>query len=188
MQKIVWFIIFITLIHAQKNILIDLTSQTLKAIENKQVVLTSSITSGRAGYATPSGNFKILNKEKMHISNRYPLVDKKAGIRGGAKMPYMLRVTNTGVAIHAGEMVDYPDSHGCIRLPYGKAMQLYKWTDIGTKISIAGSAPYDDKINKMRLGILKQKKYRHKKKSPLFFRSSPPVKWVDASLAYYDQL
>lgn len=181
MRIIIILFICSFMLHAEKTIIIDLTRQVLLAKENNKTILTSPISSGRAGYETPSGNYSLIEKEKMHISNRYPIKDKKANIRGGAKMPYMLRVTNTGIAIHAGEMVPYPDSHGCVRIPYGKAMQLYKWADIKTPISIIGKTSYDDETNQMRLKLLKPKKY-------LDFYHSKPIQWVDDSLDYYNQM
>jgi len=184
MNKMIFLILFSTFLIADKVIEIDLSNQTLTAKNNDTVALQSTICSGRAGYSTPSGKFKILEKERMHISNRYPIVDKEAGIRGGAKMPYMLRVTNTGVAIHAGEVVNYPDSHGCIRVPYGKAMQLFKWTDIGTKVKIIGKTSYGDSINQMRISLQKDKKSTKKKKR--IYKNS--VQWVDDHLSYYDNL
>ena len=187
MKKIALFIVITSYLFADKIIEIDLSNQTLTAMEGENSIIQSSICSGRVGHATPRGTFKILGKNKMHISNRYPIVDKEAGIRGGAKMPYMLRVTNTGIAIHAGEILNYPDSHGCIRLPYGKAMQLFKWTDVGTKVKIVGETPYEDSINKMRIALLENKKstqQSNKKKR----NTVNTVKWVDDHLSYYDDL
>jgi len=187
MNKLIFYILLCTYVFADKSIEINLSTQTLTAKDGESIHLKSRICSGRVGYATPVGQFKILGKERLHVSNRYPIVDKEAGIRGGAKMPYMLRVTNTGVAIHAGEMVPYPDSHGCIRIPYGKAMQLFRWADIGTRVKIVGTAPYTDSINRMRAALLKNKKstkYSARKKK----RNTNTVKWVDDYLSYYDKL
>jgi len=188
MKKITLFLFLSTLVFSDKVLEINLTDQTLTAKDDKTIALKSPICSGKVGYTTPTGKFKILGKNKMHISNRYPIVDKEAGIRGGAKMPYMLRVTNTGIAIHAGEMVKYPDSHGCIRIPYGKAMQLFKWTDVGTKVKIVGKTPYGDSINKMRLAMKKNKKHSKKSKNKTPKNYSNTVKWIDSHLSYYDNL
>ena len=184
MNKLIFFIFLCMDLFADKVIEIDLSTQTLTAKNGDKIDLTSSICSGRVGYPTPKGYFKILGKERMHISNRYPIVDKKADIRGGAKMPYMLRVTNTGVAIHAGEMVTYPDSHGCIRIPYGKAMQLFKWSEVGTNVKIFGQAPYDDSINQMRMALLKNKKSTKISER----KNVNTIDWVDEHLSYYDEL
>ena len=186
MNKLIFCIFLSTCIFADKTIEIDLSTQTLTAKDGDKVDLKSSVCSGRVGHPTPVGKFKILGKERLHISNRYPIVDKEAGIRGGAKMPYMLRVTNTGVAIHAGEMVKHPDSHGCIRIPYGKAMQLFKWADVGTKVKITGQTPYDDPINQMRTALLKNKKVTNSSRRQK--NNLNTIDWVDDHLSYYDNL
>jgi hypothetical protein len=56
-------------------------------------------------------------------------------------MPYMQRLTNGGVALHAGHVPGYPASHGCIRLPYGFARQLYAMTDWTTRVIVTREAP-----------------------------------------------
>ena len=58
-------------------------------------------------HETPTGIFTILEKNRYHYSNLY----------GGAPMPFMQRITNSGVALHEGVLPGYPASHGCIRLP-----------------------------------------------------------------------
>ncbi len=52
-------------------------------------------------------------------------------------MPFMQRVTNSGVALHAGDLPGYPASHGCIRLPYSFARSLFGITDIGARVIIS---------------------------------------------------
>ncbi len=189
MNKIIFFSLVFSNIFAGKLIEIDLFSQTLSAINGGKIDLSSKICSGRYGHETPTGQYRILGKEKMHISNLYPIKDKTANIRGGARMPYMLRVTNSGIAIHAGEVVSYPDSHGCIRVPYGKAMQLYKWADIGTKIKIIGKTPYGDDINQMRKLLLKKDKSIKKKRQQKSVHKVPrSIQWVEDHLSYYDSL
>ena len=168
---------------------IDLKKQTLTVVDNNTIILTSKITSGRIGHETPRGIFKVLSKERIHISNLYPLYED--GTKGGAKMPYMLRLTNSGVAIHAGEMVKYPDSHGCIRVPYGKAMKLFKIIDIGTKVIIKNRPDFNDSINiarKKELEFEKTLHYSSKKKKNRKKEVAKNVKWVEKELSYYNDL
>src|SRR5262249_38501288 len=70
-------------------------------------IARSSVSTGRPGHPTPTGVFTILEKEPRHVSTIYK----------GAEMPYMERITWGGIALHAGDLPGYPDSHGCIRLP-----------------------------------------------------------------------
>src|SRR5258708_15185628 len=66
------------------------------------------------GHPTPMGVFSIIQKHKFHHSNIY----------SGAPMPYMQRITWSGVAMHAGVIPGYPASHGCIRMPMNFAVKM----------------------------------------------------------------
>ena len=52
-------------------------------------------------------------------------------------MPYMQRITWSGIALHAGDLPGYPASHGCIRLTHDFAIQLWHLTKRGTRVIIA---------------------------------------------------
>ena len=88
---------------------------------------------GRPGHPTPTGVFTILEKEVHHTSSIYK----------GAEMPYMERVTWGGIALHAGDLPGYPDSHGCVRLPLEFSKLLFGVTMKGATVVIADqrSAP-----------------------------------------------
>src|ERR1700683_2640650 len=73
------------------------------------------ISTGMPGHPTPMGVFSVLEKEKMHHSNIY----------SGAPMPFMQRITWSGVAIHAGVLPGYPASHGCIRMPMAFDVEMH---------------------------------------------------------------
>jgi hypothetical protein len=125
-----------------KRIVVDLNRQKLYAYEDNRLFMSSRISSGKVGHETPSGKFKILEKQKVHISNLYPPPN------GGAEMPYMLRIGWDGVAIHLGYVPNYPASHGCIRVPNGNAQRLYRWADVGTPVIVEGKAPVRNDIGK----------------------------------------
>ena len=82
---------------------------------------------------SPTGVFTILEKEVHHTSSIYK----------GAEMPYMERVTWGGIALHAGDLPGYPDSHGCVRLPLEFSKLLFGVTMKGATVIIANahSAP-----------------------------------------------
>jgi hypothetical protein len=122
---IVLISIFLTLTYAQKQIIVDLKNQKIYAIEDNIIVMDSKISSGKKGYNTPTGKFMILEKQKYHISTIYNL-----------PMPYMLRLTNRGVAIHQGYVPNYPASHGCIRIPKSFANKLFDWTPNKTTVHV----------------------------------------------------
>ena len=124
----------ITNLYGSKSLVINLSSQTISAKENGNVLFSRSVSTGRSGRETPSGSFRILEKDKFHISNKYPEP------HGGARMPYMLRLTNGGIAIHQGYLPGYPASHGCIRVSKSTALKLWRWAGVGTRVTIRGSA------------------------------------------------
>jgi len=125
----------ITQLYAEKYILVDLDTQMAYALENGDVVLEGRISTGKKGHRTPTGYYTILEKKRRHKSNLWPRP------KGGAKMNYMLRLTNSGIAMHLGPVPDWPASHGCIRMKNGFAQRLWKWADVGTEVEISGYAP-----------------------------------------------
>ena len=76
---------------------------------------------------TPVGVYSVLQKEVDHTSNIYD----------DAKMPFMQRITWSGVALHAGALPGYPASHGCIRLPLSFAEKIFDKTNLGLRVVIS---------------------------------------------------
>jgi hypothetical protein len=109
-------------------IIVSLPKQRVYVYRNGILIGSSSCSTGKEGYETPTGVFTILEKEEEHYSNTYD----------DAQMPMMERLTWDGVAIHAGNLPGYPASHGCVRLPRAFADKLYGVTQIGTPVIIAG--------------------------------------------------
>ena len=120
---------------ANKKIVVDISKQEAYAYEDGKLLMKGWISSGKPGFETPKGRYRVLAKEKFHISNEWPKPD------GGAEMPFMLRLTWSGVAIHLGYVPNYPASHGCVRAKDRLAQELYKWADIGTRVIIKGKEP-----------------------------------------------
>lgn len=87
-------------------------------------VIRARISSGRTGYESPVGVFSILQKNRDHHSNLYD----------DASMPFMQRLTWSGVALHAGDLPGYPASHGCVRLPYSFAEDIFSRTKVGMRV------------------------------------------------------
>ncbi len=108
-------------------LVVSINNQTVTVYDDGKVIAKSPISSGMRGHDTPTGIFSILEKNRTHFSNLY----------GGAPMPFMQRVTNSGVALHAGDLPGYPASHGCIRLPYSFARSLFGITDVGARVIIS---------------------------------------------------
>jgi len=88
---------------------------------------TAPVSTGMAGHRTPTGVFSVIQKNRWHRSNIY----------SNAPMPYMQRLTWSGIALHAGVLPGYPASHGCIRLPTAFAQQLWGMTRLGARVVVA---------------------------------------------------
>src|SRR5262245_25194750 len=86
-------------------------------------LLDAPVSSGSAGYETPAGIFSIVQKKEEHRSNLYD----------DGEMPFMQRITWTGIALHAGNLPGHPASHGCVRLPMAFARQLFDMTEMGMR-------------------------------------------------------
>ncbi len=139
MKKILLFsALFVTLTltaSASKRIVVNLSQQRACAYEGSQTAFCGNISTGKPGHRTPTGHFRVLEKDVDHISSKYPAPN------GGAKMHYMLRVTGSGIAMHLGYVPNYPASHGCIRMQNGFAQRMYRWAHVGVPISIIGRPP-----------------------------------------------
>jgi len=137
-RVLILFAIAVIAVRAEKEIIIDLHKQKAYALEDDEVVFSGRVSTGKRGHRTPTGYYRVLDKELKHISNRWPKPN------GGAKMPYMLRLTNSGIAMHLGYTPRYPASHGCIRMKNGFAQKMYKWAPIGTPVTIEEDSYIED--------------------------------------------
>ncbi len=93
-------------------------------------ILEAGVSSGQTGFRTPTGVFTVLQRNRHHESNIY----------SNAPMPYMQRLTWSGIALHEGHLPGYPASHGCIRLSSGTASQLWSIGRIGMRVIVT---PFD---------------------------------------------
>lgn len=110
------------------QIVVSKDLQELKIYDGGMVVATSRVSTGKAGHSTPTGIFSILEKKRTHFSNIYD----------NAPMPFMQRLTWSGIALHASNSVpSYPASHGCVRLPNDFAKTLFSVTRRGGHVLIS---------------------------------------------------
>src|SRR6202050_2442165 len=90
-------------------------------------ILRAPVSTGTRGRETPAGIFAVLEKDKDPHS---PLYDD-------ASMPNMQRITWNGIALHGGPLPGYAASHGCVRMPYDFAENLFDKTRIGMRVIIS---------------------------------------------------
>jgi len=105
---------------------ISIGSQRAVFYKDGQVALVTPVSTGRPGFSTPTGQFVVTDKDRMHRSTLYP-----------AYMPFFLRMSCRDFGLHAGDLPGYPASHGCIRLPMNSAQRLYHEVDVGTLVTIS---------------------------------------------------
>jgi lipoprotein-anchoring transpeptidase ErfK/SrfK len=109
---------------------VSLPEQRLYVYRNGVRIGVSTVSTGRRGFETQTGVFPILEREREHFSNLYD----------NAPMPFMLRLTWSGTALHAGKIPGYPASHGCIRLPAAFAETLYDASRRGVIVVVADTS------------------------------------------------
>jgi len=133
------------------SIVVSMRKQEATLFRGGNEVTTARVSTGREGYGTPTGRFRVIRKDIDHRSGLYgdyvdaggrivrPNVDvrrtpKPRGARFvGASMPFFLEF-KPGYGLHAGHLPGYPASHGCVRLSYWKARQFYNAARVGTPI------------------------------------------------------
>ena len=109
------------------QIIISIEDQRISLYDNVELIARSSVSTGVPSHPTPLGIFTVISKQRWHRSNIY----------SNAPMPYMQRITWSGIALHAGVLPGYPASHGCIRLTDSFATRLWHLTKRGTRVIIA---------------------------------------------------
>jgi len=136
------------------SIRISLSEQRAYFHKGGELVGISVISSGREGFGTTTGTFKIIQKDRDHKSNLYgdyadaqtgAVVQKDIDIRkdkrppgtvfDGARMPYFMRIVG-GIGMHEGFLPGYAASHGCIRMPGFMAEQFFAHVAKGTPVTV----------------------------------------------------
>src|SRR5438874_6883367 len=113
-------------------ILVSIPEQTMHVYRNGVLIGRSTVSTGSKGHSTTGGVFSILEKKQTYRSKTY----------NNAPMPYMQRLTWTGIAMHSGALPGYPASHGCVRLPYDFSQLLFKATEKGGTVVVGdGKTP-----------------------------------------------
>ena len=109
---------------------VSISEQRAYVYRNGILIGVTTVSTGRRGHETPTGVFTVLQKQKEHRSTIYD----------GAAMPYMERLTWGGVALHAGGLPGYPESHGCVHLPSEFARLLFAISPSGMTVVIGTDA------------------------------------------------
>ncbi len=134
---------------------IDLSDQRVRVYKTggrHQLVIESSVSSGKSGYGTSTGTFRIKEKKVEKRSTLYGSWKNSSGdtipSNGevgsppsgastfvGASMPYWMRI-NGGIGMHIGYVPNYPASHGCIRIPSAIQPLIFSKVGVGTSVTV----------------------------------------------------
>ncbi|HKN08595.1 MAG TPA: L,D-transpeptidase family protein, partial [Pseudomonadota bacterium] len=130
-----------------QQIVVSIGSQRVTLFSNGVPVAQGAISTGMPGHPTPMGVFSVIQKDRYHHSNIY----------SGAPMPYMQRITWSGVAMHEGVVPGHPASHGCIRLTHGFAAALWPTTKLGVRVIVSRNDPTPTDFDHPKLFVPKPK-------------------------------
>lgn len=145
------------LARAEVAIEIDLSAQKAWVLQDGQRIYETPISTGRGGHETPTGDYAVLEKDPDHRSSLYGRVvdgsgsvviadaDSGTPVPPGGKfvqapMKNFMRFDGA-IGMHAGRLPGYPASHGCVRMPAGKAALFYNIAEVGTPVRVFGRAP-----------------------------------------------
>lgn len=113
-------------------ITVDLKAESISVFRAGYEIGAAVITFGDSEKPTPTGVFPISQRDKDHVSNIY-----------GSPMPYMLRLTNDGVAIHASDVKWGWGTRGCIGVPMEFARQLFEQARLGDRVIVTNGKMLD---------------------------------------------
>ncbi len=126
-----------------RYVIVDVSQQTAWAMDGARVVREIPVTSGKAGFETPVGQFRVIAR----IQNER-MTSERAGITGAAEQYDVHRVLFTqyfadgGYALHLnywqplGVYGSYPTSHGCVGIPLADAQFLWLFGGAGMRVIV----------------------------------------------------
>jgi hypothetical protein len=144
---------------------VSLNEQRAYVYRNGVLIGATTVSTGRKGHETPTGVFTILQKDKDHRSTIYD----------AAPMPYMQRLTWGGVALHAGGLPGYPESHGCVHLPSEFARLLFEMSTMGMTVVIAAEAEAPSRV--VHPGLLTPVDAKGRPLSPQPLEATESLRW-----------
>lgn len=104
---------------------VDLDARVISVFRGGYEIGASAVLLGSEEKPTPLGVFPITQKKRHHVSNLYD-----------AEMPYMQRLTDDGITLHATQVAWGYVSHGCVGMPEAFARKVFETTSLGDKVYI----------------------------------------------------
>jgi len=116
-------------------VLVNLKAQTISVFRGMNEIGTAVTLYGVDRKPTPLGRFKVLGKSEDHWSSLYD-----------APMPYTLRLTDDGVAIHGSDVKEGAGTHGCLGVPLDFGRHLFETVKVGDEVLIVQDATGDKSL------------------------------------------
>jgi hypothetical protein len=122
-----------------KQIVVDLSEQTLTATQDGETYMCADISTGLALTPTPRGTFTVFKKTpSRYMQGPLPGLpsDQSYDLPG---VPWNLYFTHGGAVIHGAYWHDSfgsAYSHGCVNLLPEEAKKLYLWADLGIDVVV----------------------------------------------------
>ena len=104
---------------------VDLDARVISIFRGGFEIGAAAVLLGTQEKPTPTGVFPITQKKRRHVSNLYD-----------APMPYMQRLTDDGITLHATQVEWGYASHGCIGMPEAFAKKVFETTKVGDRVYI----------------------------------------------------
>jgi L,D-transpeptidase-like protein len=113
---------------------VSIDKQRLTAWHDGRVVYRFKISTGRPGYSTPTGHYKVLAKISNAWSRKWSVwMPWAMNWHGNYFIHQLPHKDGSSVNIGASKL-GHPDSHGCVRVGVGNAETLFHWASIGTPV------------------------------------------------------
>tara|TARA_B110000305_G_scaffold141015_1_gene157155 strand:+ start:121 stop:885 length:765 start_codon:yes stop_codon:yes gene_type:complete len=114
---------------AERKVIIDIERQRAYLVVKGLVAIDSAVSTARRGKYTQRGTYIVTEKIKSgKVSTLYHVY-----------MPNWMRLGNSAVGMHTGDLPGYPASAGCIRLPQSVAPVIYANISRGVKVEVVDS-------------------------------------------------
>lgn len=142
-----------TIAEGDPSIVVNVSKQRAYFYRGTVCVGDTRCSTGKKGFATQLGSYKVTQKDKNHVSNLYGNFVNEEGVViqrdvdmskmqvpdgcafQGAKMPFFMRFVG-GYGLHSGNVPNYPASHGCVRLPRVMAERFFQNSRVGTPVTV----------------------------------------------------
>lgn len=111
---------------AVRKVVIDIERQRAFLVIDGLVAIDCAVSTARRGKHTTRGRFPITEKvESGKVSTLYHVF-----------MPCWMRLGQTTIGMHVGDLPGYPASAGCIRLPQSVAPVFFQHTQLGDPVEV----------------------------------------------------